>query len=49
MDRSAKTKTHNMGKERGVKKVHALLTVVKLHVMAVHFVCVVAQGQTHPK
>ncbi len=42
-------KTHKRGKERGIRKARALLIVVELHVMAVHFVCVVAQEQTHPK
>jgi hypothetical protein len=35
-----------MGKERGAGSAYAPLTIVKLHVMVVHFVCVVAQEQT---
>jgi hypothetical protein len=38
-----------MGKERGARKVRAFSTIVKFHVMVVHFVCVVAQEQTQPK
>jgi hypothetical protein len=38
-----------MGKERGIGKARALLIIVKLHVMVMHFVCIVAQERTQPK
>jgi hypothetical protein len=44
-----KQKHINKGKERGVKRAWTFLIVVKLHVMAMHFVCVVSEEQTHSK
>jgi len=44
-----KQKHTNRGKERGAEKVHAFPIIVKLLVMAMHFVFVVAHKQTHPK
>jgi len=37
-----KQKHTNMGKKRGIERAHAFPTIVKLHVMAMHFVPIVA-------